>query len=60
MMQLADKAEPGQGAHEHHQTNRDRVSEMQIWRQSRAVEKKQARAQSLPVQQPEDVLEIAV
>jgi hypothetical protein len=59
MMRLADKAERGQGAHEIHQANRDRGSEMRTWRQFRALEKRQAKGQSLPVRQPEAVLEIA-
>jgi hypothetical protein len=56
---LAGKAEPGQVAHEIHQANRDRGSEMQTWMQFRAVEKKQPRVQSLPVRLLEAVLEIA-
>jgi hypothetical protein len=58
-MPLAGKAEWGQGAHVHHQTNRDRGSEMQTWSQFRVLEKKQARVRSLPVRPLEAVLEIA-
>jgi hypothetical protein len=58
-MPLVGKAERVQGAHGHHQTNRDRGSEMKTWRQFRVMEKKQARARSLPVRQPVGVLEIA-
>jgi hypothetical protein len=59
MMQWAGKAESVQGAHGHHQTNRDRGSEIQEPRQIRAVEKKRARARLLLVRQLEAVLEIA-
>ena len=59
MMQLAGKAEWEQGVHGHHQTNRDRGSEMQRGRQFHLVEKKQVRARLLPAQQQEVVLEIA-
>jgi hypothetical protein len=58
-MSKAGKAEWGQGVHGHHQTNRDRGSEMRTWRQFHLMEKKQARALSLLVRQPEVVLEIA-
>jgi hypothetical protein len=58
-MSLVGKVESAQDAHGHHQTNRDRGSEMQTWRQFRALEKKRARVQSLPVRPLEAVLEIA-
>jgi hypothetical protein len=60
MMQLAGKAEPGQGVHGHHQTNRDRGSEMWKPKPIPVVEKKRARARLLPDQQLEVVLEIVV
>jgi hypothetical protein len=59
MMRLAGKAERGQGAHGNHQTNRDRGSEMQMWRQLHLLEKKRGRASSLPAPLLEAVLEIA-
>jgi hypothetical protein len=59
MMLLVGKAEWEQGAHAHHQANRDRGSEMQTWRQCRAVEKKRAEALPLPLQLLEAALEIA-
>jgi hypothetical protein len=59
MMRLAGKAERGQGARGHHQTNQDHESEMQMWRQFRAAEKKRARARLLLIQQLKAVLEIA-
>jgi len=58
-MQWAGKAEPGQGVHGHHPTNRDRGSEMQTPRPIPVVEKEQARARLMQAQQLEAVLEIA-
>ena len=60
MMQLAGKAEPGQGVHGHHQPNRDRGFEIWQPRQIRAVDKKRARGRLPLTQQLEAVLEIAV
>ena len=58
-MQWAGKAEPGQGVHGHHPTNRDRGSEMQTPRLIPEVEKEQARARLMQAQRLEAVLEIA-
>jgi hypothetical protein len=60
MMLLVGKAEWEQGAHAHHQANRDRGSEMQTWRQCRAVEKKRAKVLPLRLQPLEAVLGTAV
>lgn len=59
MMQWAGKAEPGRDVRGHHQTNRDRGSEIETPRQIRAVEIRRAKARLTQDQQLEAVLENA-